>query len=52
MANSTLQSLFRYATVRRTDRTVFVQALSRLSYPKDRKAEEEPKAAKQAEKAA
>ncbi len=52
MANSTLQSLLREPKTRFTDRATFAQALSRLSCPKDRKAEDERKAAKQAEKAA
>jgi len=52
MANSILQSLFRDATVRETDQMVFVQALSRLSYVRDRRIEDEAKSAKAAEKAA
>lgn len=52
MANSTLQSLFREPKTRLTDRTTFVQVISRLSSSKDKRAEEERKFVKQAEKAA
>lgn len=53
MANSTLQSLFREPKTRLTDRTTFVQVISRLSSStKDKKAEDERKFANQAEKAA
>jgi len=52
MANSTLQSLFREPKTRLTDRTTFVQVISRLSSSKDKKAEDERKFVKQAEKAA
>ena len=51
MANSTLQSLFREPMTRFTDRTTFVQVVSRLSCSKDKKVEEQ-KSAKDAEKAA
>jgi hypothetical protein len=52
MANSTLQSLFREPRTRLTDRTTFVQVISRLSSYKEKRAEEERKFVRQAEKAA